>query len=346
MELLFKLMDALGPSGFEHEVRNIIRKEIKPYVDECYADKFGNLIARRKGKGQKIMLAAHMDEIGLMAQQVKENGRIFFVALGGIEPLTLIGEQVHIIGDKGIIRGIITIEDIHADLELKKLPDMKDLYVDTGLSKSQLHALGVYMGAFIVPYNDAIYLGSKEIISGKACDDRIGCYSLIELAKRLHKQKHMKDDIYYVFTVQEEVGLYGAGTSVYKVDPDWGIAVETTSCEDFDELYPKRTLGGGPTLILKDAELISHKPLNDYIRKIAKDNKIPLQLRVEEAGTTDATKITMNKGGIPSTVLSVAVRNLHSTVSIASIHDIENQIKILEHLLKNPPSTSIISGYQ
>lgn len=345
MELLFKLMDALGPSGFEHEVRNIIRKEIKPYVDECYTDKFGNLIAHRKGKGQKIMLAAHMDEIGLMAQQVKENGRIFFVPLGGIEPLTLIGEQVHIIGDKGIIRGVITIEDIHADLELKKLPDMKDLYVDTGLSKSQLHALGVYMGAFIVPYNDAIYLGSKEIISGKACDDRIGCYSLIEVAKRLHKQKHLKDDIYYVFTVQEEIGLYGAGTSVYKLDPDWGIAVETTSCEDFDEIYPKRTLGGGPTLILKDAELISHKPLNDFIRKIAKENNIPLQLRVEEAGTTDATKITMNKGGIPSTVLSVAVRNLHSTVSIASIHDIENQIKILEHLLKNPPSNSIISGY-
>ncbi len=335
MQLLFDLMDALGPSGHEQAVRSIIAKEIKHYVDELMIDKFGNLIAHKKGKGQRIMLAAHMDEIGLMVSHIKDNGQISFVALGGIEPLTLIGEQVKIIGEKNILWGVITTEDIHADYEVKKLPVMGDLYVDTGLSKSGLVEHGVHEGAFMVPFNEAVYLGSKEIVSGKACDDRIGCYSLIELIKRMHGKK--TDDLYFVFTVQEEIGLYGAGIAAYRLDPDWGIAVETTSAEDCEERYPSRIMGCGPTLILKDAEIISNKCLNNVIRKLSHENKIPLQLRVEDVGTTDATKIMLSKGGIPSTVISVAVRNIHSTVSIVSINDINNQIRILELLLKNPP---------
>lgn len=335
MELLFKLMDALGPSGYEQDVRLLITKAIKPFVDTVEVDKFGNLVAHKKGKGQKIMLAAHMDEIGLMASQIRDNGRIFFVPLGGIEPLTLIGEQVKVIGEKGIVNGIITTEEIHADLEVMKLPKMEDLYVDTGISKIALAVLGIHQGAFIVPYNEAEYLGNKDVISGKACDDRIGCYTMIELAKRLHK--HGTDDLYFVFTVQEEVGLYGAGTAAYRLDPDWGIAVETTSCEDYEERYPARIMGGGPTLILKDAEIISNTCLNNAIRKIAHSHSIPLQLRVEDVGTTDATKIMLSKGGIPSTVVSVAIRNIHSTVGIASVHDINHQVRLLELLLKNPP---------
>ncbi len=335
MQLLFDLMDALGPSGYEQEVRSIIANTIKHYVDDLTVDKLGNLIAHKKGKGQKIMLAAHMDEIGLMISQIKDNGRIFFVPLGGIEPLTLIGEQVKIIGEKGIMWGIITTEEIHADFEVKRLPQMEDLYVDTGLSKTGLSEVGVHEGAYMVPYNDAIYLGNNGIISGKACDDRIGCYSMIDLIKRLHG--HKTDDLYFVFTVQEEIGLYGAGTAAYRLDPDWGIAVETTSAEDFEERYPSRIMGHGPALILKDAEIISNKCLNNSIRTLAKNNKIPLQLRVEETGTTDATKIMLSKGGIPSTVISVAVRNIHSTMGISSIQDIHNQTRILELLLKNPP---------
>ncbi len=335
MELLFKLMDALGPSGYEQEVRMLIAKAIKPFVDNVEVDKFGNLVAHKKGKGQKIMLAAHMDEIGLMASQIRDNGRIYFVPLGGIEPLTLIGEQVKIIGEKTIVNGVITTQEIHAADEVLKLPILEDLYVDTGLSKTGLMQHGIHPGAFIVPYNDAEYLGSKDVLSGKACDDRIGCYTMIELAKRLHK--HATDDLYFVFTVQEEVGLYGAGTAAYRLDPDWGIAVETTSCEDYEERYPCRIMGGGPTLILKDAEIISNACLNNALRKIAHTHNIPLQLRVEDVGTTDATKIMLSKGGIPSTVVSIAIRNIHSTIGIASVQDITHQVRLLELLLKNPP---------
>ncbi|MBD3259234.1 M28 family peptidase [Candidatus Woesearchaeota archaeon] len=335
MELLRKLSDTLGPSGAEQKVRDLIKKEIKKYVDEIRTDKFGNLIAHKKGKGARVMLTAHMDEIGLMCSDIEDDGKIRISAVGGIDPVTLVGQQVFLLLDDGkTINGVVSFLEIHEGLDVLELPIEDDLYVDTGLDKKALNKLGVKIGTYVVPRHTFITLGNKNTISGKAFDDRIGCYALVELAKRL--KNTAKEDVYYVFTVQEEVGLYGSETAVYDIDPDWGIAVDNTVATDSGE--PKKIcLGGGPCITIKDAEMISNRCLNEHIMSIAKKNKICVQTEVVEAGTTDATKIMMSRGGVPSSVVGIPLRNIHSTISVANMKDVNNLILLLEKLMKNPP---------
>jgi endoglucanase len=181
---------------------------------------------------------------------------------------------------------------------------------------------------------DLYCLGSEKIICGKAFDDRIGCFVLIELAKRLKKSKC---EIYFVFTIQEEVGLVGAMTSAYIVEPDWAIAVDTMDASDARGGEPVITLGRGPSITIKDAQMIGDKTLNDYLIKIAKKKKINTQRDVSDIGTTDAASISITRGGVPSTVVGVPIRNLHTATAVANIDDIKNTITILEEFLKNPP---------
>ncbi len=337
MELLLRLMDALGPSGAELNIRSMIKKAIRPYVDEIYMDKFGNLVARQKGKGQKIMLAAHMDEIALMAKSIEDDGKIRFSPVGGMEPIALLGHMVLLMNNDGkvVCKGIVTVEALHEGFELKNSPDFDDLYVDTGLDLKELEKCGVRVGTYIIPKHHARFLGSNNIVCGKAVDDRSGCFILIEVAKSMKSVKH-HDDIYYVFTMQEEVGMYGAQTSVYRIEPDFGIAIDVSDAKD--ALDPKKcSLGSGPCLTVMDTEMIADKCLNDTFIKISANKKIPLQLSVEDTGTTDATRIMLSKGGIPSTVIGPPVRNMHTSVTIVHMDDIKNCIRIIAEFLKNPP---------
>jgi len=333
-KLLFKLINAFGPSGLEINVRKIIEKEMKKYVDEIKTDKFGNLICHKQGKGKKLMLAAHMDEVGLIIREIKKDGKLKFSVVGGVETLTLIGEVVALVNDKEVIcEGVITYKELQDDLEKDELPTTDELHIDTGLTKKELEKKKITIGTYAIPYNHARTLGNKKIIAGKALDDRLGCFILIELAKKLKKTKK---EIYYVFTVQEEVGLIGAKTAVYKIDPEWGIAVDVTNTEDYEKEGIIK-LGKGPTLSIMDEEMISNKCIDEHIKKIAKQKKIPLQLKVDNIGTTDATKIMLSKGGVPSTVIGVAIRNMHSTISIGHKHDIKQAINLLYHIIKNQP---------
>lgn len=338
MKLLFKLIDALGPSGLEKPVRDIIQREIKKYVDEVRIDKFGNLIAIKKGKSPKVLLAAHMDEVGLMVKGIKENGLIEFTTLGGIEPIALVAQRVDIITKGGLVRGVISFPDLHEEYIISRLPELTDLYVDTGLNKEQIEGLGVRVGDYIVPKHQSGFLGSRNLIYGKSLDNRIGCYILLELAKKL---RGSKASIYYVFTVQEEIGLYGAQTSIYNLYPDWGIAVETTNSEDALP-FPKAKIGDGPRITIKDAEMLSNRCINDWLREIAKKNKIPVQYEVTEIGSTDAAKIILSKGGVPSTVVAVPVRNIHTTIGVAHVNDIKHSIQLLYELLKKPPKVCLV----
>ena len=340
MELLKRLINEIGPSGDEAKVRNIISKTIKPWVNEIYTDSMGNLICHKKGKGEKIMLAAHMDEVALMVKQIQNNGLLKFSPIGGIAAITLIGQTVYVLKKDNQIacEGIISFPRIHEGAAVYDLPSMDELYVDTGLSKKDVQKLGINVGSYIVPSQQFTTLGNKKIISGKALDDRIGCYILIELAKRIKKINH---DVYYVFTVQEEIGLYGAKTSVYNIHPHWGIAIDVTEARDA-EIRAECVLGSGPFLTMMDKEMIANKCLNDWIENIAKKEKIPLQLDVSEHGTTDATSIMLSRGGIPSTTLSVAVRNIHSTVGMSHFDDIKNAIELLYRLLKKPPKICLV----
>lgn len=333
MDLLERLISTFGVSGNEEKVRCLIQEEIKKYVDEVYADKVGNLIAHKKGKKPKIMLSSHMDEIGLMVKNIESRGRIYFVELGGADPVMLLGERVHIETKKGIIHGVITTREVNDGTFLNQVPRVEDLFVDTGLSERELKKLGIEIGSYLSMERDLYYLGSDKIICGKAFDNRIGCYILIELAKRLKKSSY---EVYFVFTIQEEIGLVGAMTSAYKVEPDWAIAVDVIETSDARG-EPVITLGNGPSITMKDAELIGNRTLNEYIIGIAKKKKIHIQRDVSETGTTDATSISITKGGIPSTVVGVPIRNLHTATAVANKDDIEDTILILEEFLKNPP---------
>lgn len=340
MDLLQKLVNALGPSGNESTVRNIIMTEIKKHVNSVQIDKMGNLICHKKGKGPKVMLAAHMDEIGLMTRNILDNGRIRFVAVGGIEPTTLIAQRVSIVNsdNKVVCTGVITHLDLHEGLETQEDLKISDLYVDCGLTKKELEKLKVTTGCFMIPKNDFSFLGNTKIISGKSLDNRVGCYVLLKLAQKL---KDAPADIYFVFTVQEEIGLYGAQTSVYTINPDWAVAVDTTSAEDGEEPYFSE-LGKGPCITLMDVEIISNRCLNDHILSLAKKNNINIQQKVEQFGTTDAAKLMLSRGGVPATTVSVALRNIHSTVTIAHTDDIKDAINLLYQLMKHPPKTCMV----
>ena len=332
-KLLFELMDTLGPSGNEENVRKIISRAIKKYVDEMKVDKMGNLVVRVKGNGRKAMLTAHMDEIGLMVNRIEKNGRLRFSALGGIESITLAGQTVSILkkDNQEACKGVISFYELHEALEIKNIPKIEDLYIDTGLTKKELEKKGIEIGSYIVTKHKSSNLGNDKILSGKALDNRVGVYILIQLIKKIKK---INLDSYFVFTVQEEVGLYGAKTSVYNINPEFGIAIDATNSADSET---ETIMGKGPVITVKDAEIIANRELNEYIRKLAKRYKIPLQLEVVDIGTTDATSIMFSKGGVPSTVVSVPVRNLHSNIGIVDFNDVQNAIKLLERLLKEPP---------
>ena len=337
---LIRLINAFGVSGKEMEVRNIIIKEIEKRTDKIYTDKLGNLIAYKKAKSKnpiKIMIAAHMDEIGLMVKNIEKDGRVRISAIGGIDSRVLLNEKVIIKTRKGDIKGIITTESISCSHDTEKNIEMQDMFIDTGLSKKELESKAAHIGSFISLEPNAEIIGNKKIISGKALDDRIGCYILIETIKNL---KNQNSEIFFVFTVQEEVGLYGARTSSYAISPDIAIAVDVTDCDDMTHNSSK-ALGNGPTLTIKDEEMISNPCIDDKILEIAKKKKIPLQPDVSDSGTTDAINISISKGGVPSAVLGVPVRGLHTPISLAHLNDIDNAVKLLIEFLKDPPTVCV-----
>ncbi|MAG47829.1 hypothetical protein CL617_04440 [archaeon] len=326
-------MNAFGVSGSEEEVRDIIKKEVKKYISDIKVDKLGNLIVHKKGDQPRIMVAAHMDEIGLIIKSIDHKGRIRFSSLGGIEPLTLLGQRVHIFTKRDFINGFISLDEISNDSILHKLPDMQDLFIDTGLNKKELTELGVEIGSSLATGQRRNFnLGKKDIIAGKALDDRIGCFILIELIKKAYR---FKNEIYFVFTVQEEIGLYGAKTSAYQIDPEYALVAETTSSDDM-KFEPSIEIGKGPCLTIKNAESVTDKKINKWIKETAKKKDIPLQYDINDIGTTDAMTISISKGGVPSSVASVPVRNIHSAMGISHKDDIENAIILFEELLKNP----------
>ena len=339
MDLLKRLIEAYGVSGDEGKVREMIKKEIKPYVDEIFVDKLGNLVAHKKGKSPKVMLAAHMDEIGLMVKSINSTGKIYISLIGGIDPLTLLGEIVHIETNKGKIHGVITTKNINDGYLVEELPKPEDLIIDTGLTKKELRGLGVEIGTYVSVDQPTKLLGSKHILCGKALDDRLGCYILIELAKRLKNKS--KNEIYLVFTTQEEIGLFSAITSAYKIEPDWAIVVDVTSVDDSTD-NPTKTLGKGPCITVKYSDMLVNRCINDWIKEVAKKNKIHYQLDISEAGTTEAISISISKEGVPSTCVGVPIRNLHTATAVADRRDIENTIKLLTEMLKLAPTVCLI----
>ncbi len=329
--MIEKLSNAFGVSGNEDEVRDIIIEEIKPYCDSIIIDKMGNIIAHKQGTKKntpKIMVAAHMDEVGFMITSIEENGLLKFTPAGGIDKRVLIGKRIVIGKDK--LHGIIIFKPIHAQRnDYKKIPDWKDLYIDIGCKDKKDAQKYVSIGDYAVFATEFEKRG--KIIKGKAFDDRLGTYSIIEILKR-----KLKNSIYAVFTVQEEVGLRGAVIAAYNVMPDYTVILEGTSAADMPHKKDEADFpifGKGVVLTISDRGLFVNRKLLDFALKSAKKHKIKTQFKQPMIGGTDAGVIHITGKGSKALVLAVPCRYIHSPVGFAHMDDVNAMTELGYNLI-------------
>jgi putative aminopeptidase FrvX len=322
-----RITEAYGPSGYEQGVRELIREEIKGYADEVRVDALGNLIARKKGNGaaprKKVMLAAHMDEIGVIVTHIDEKGFARFAPIGGVYPLTLFGQRCRFANGVIGVFGRETKNSTASDITLNKL------FIDVGATSKDDAPIQVGDPAGF--WRDFSDLGNRLV--SKAMDDRIGCVVLIEVLKQL-KSPH---DVYCVFTVQEEVGLRGATTSAYGVQPDLAIAVDVTGTGDTPEANTMAVqLGKGPAIKVKDAGMLAHPAVKNLLADTARAEKIPYQFEVLTGGTTDAMAMQTTREGVPAGCLSIPTRYIHTPSEMIDFDDLQNAIKLLVAVLNKP----------
>lgn len=315
-ELLKELTQINAPSGKEEAMRRTIREHL-PETAEVREDALGNLIVRMPGNGKKMMFAAHMDEIGIMVTYAEEKGFLRFTNVGGVSAANILHSKVTFDGG---VTGIITTDDAK-----KKDLKLSDMYIDIGATnaneatkKVPIGSMGVFCGAF-----DEI----GGCVSAKALDDRSGCYALLRAMNQIGVHEN---DLYFVFTVQEEIGCKGAKTAAYGIAPDMGIAVDVTACGDgVDGTKMAVHLGHGAAIKVRDSGMIAHSAVRDLMVETAREQNIPFQLEVLTGGTTDASGIQMTKSGIPSGTVSIPCRYIHSASELVSAEDLQNVIRLI-----------------
>ncbi|HII83571.1 MAG TPA: M42 family metallopeptidase [Methanobacterium subterraneum] len=333
-QILEKLSNAYGVSGFEDDVRNLMMEELKGHVDDLDVDNMGNLIATKKGKpdGKKVMLAAHMDEIGLIVRYIDKEGFIKFSKLGGINDQMLLNQEVYIHSNGEKILGVIGSKPPHRmkAAEKKKPVQYENMFIDIGASDKENAEEMVNVGDPITIKQKFAEL-KNDLVMGNAMDNRVGCAILLEVMKRARSDA----TIYGVGTVQEEVGLKGARTAAYRINPDMALALDVTISGDHpgmkEEDAPAKA-GKGPCIILTDASgrgIITHPQVKELLIQVADEEEIPYQLEVSEGGTTDATAIHLTREGIPTGVISPPSRYIHTPVSVVNIKDVENAVKLI-----------------
>jgi endoglucanase len=330
-ELIKELTEAYGPPGYEQAVRDIIQNQVISHADKVEIDPLGNLHALKQGTGEgiKIMLAAHMDEIGLMVSHINDKGFARFTTLGGVRPETMVGNRA--IFTNGAL-GVINVENwlMHDGVDQTH----RNLYLDFG-AKSQAD-VPVRVGdvaAFERPFVD---LG--ETMVAKSLDDRIGCAILIETLKQLDQTPH---EAHFVFTVQEEVGTRGATTAAYKVHPDVSIAIDVTDSGDVPERkHFEVKLGQGPAIKVMDRGMLAHPGLKRWMVEAAVENEIPYQMEILTFGTTDARAMQLAHEGSAAGALSIPCRHIHTPSEMVSFSDVQNAVKLLVAMLSGPAKLS------
>jgi endoglucanase len=341
VEVLEKLCNACGVAGREEEVRGLMHKLLKPCMDEVKEDRLGNVIGIKEGmkNAPKVMLAGHMDEIGLLVKTITKKGYLQFAKIGGIDDRILLGQKVMVYTDKGPLHGIIGSKPPHIQKEdeRKRVIPFDELFIDIGAaSQEEAKKMGVRIGD-TVEFDVKFTTINKDIVIGKALDDRVGCAAIIEVLKRLQKTDCT---IYAVGTVQEEVGCRGATTSAFGIYPDVGLALDVTIAGDtpgVKEVQAPTKLKKGPSLLVADAMHISHPKLLRLLTEVAEENKIPYQLEAGLTGGTDAGRISLAREGVPSCSICVPTRYIHSPTSLLSLTDVENTVKLTVAAIKKIP---------
>ena len=342
-ETLKALVETPSPSGHEDLIREKVMEMLAPYADEIRVDPLGNLIAVKRGSGKgRLMIAAHMDEIGLMINYVTKEGFLKFVPIGGWSDRILPAQRVLIrTRNGGFIRGVIGSKPPHImkKEEADKVIPMKELFIDIGVtSREEAEKLGVGIGSVAVIERDMARLGNGDIVTARAFDDKVGLAVMIETMKAL---ADTEVSVYAVATVQEEVGLKGARVAAHAISPHIGIALDVTVASDVHGVPEEQQIakvGAGPAIKIMDGRsgsgLIAHPGVRKMLIEVAEKNNIPYQLEVLPGGTTDAAAIQLTKDGVPVSTISIPTRYIHSPVEVLSLNDATNAAKLLKHFIE------------
>ena len=343
LKTLQELSDAIGISGHEHEVSTLIEQRIEGLVDEVRTDTLGNLIATRRGSGSTtIMLDAHMDEVGFMVSYVEPNGFLRFAPIGGWDPRIIPSHSMTVIADDGErFNGVIGVPPPHitppADRE--RPHKMDDLFVDIGLQNAdEVAKLGIHIGSPAViayPFESL----TDNIVRGKALDDRAGCAILIQTLEAI-KDLSLDATVVVNFAVAEEVGLRGAETAAYQIEPDIALAIEGTIAADTPGTSAAKQptgFGKGPAISVLDNTLIVNQRMVRTLTSLANDEEIPWQYKVPAPGGTDAGAIHRSRGGVLAGVVSVPCRYIHSPFSLMRLDDFNNTVRLVTAFVQHGP---------
>lgn len=333
---------APGVSGFEQPVKELMIKKLSHMTEVSY-DKIGSVIFEKKGTSSKprIMLASHMDEIGFMVKTITKEGYIKFTTLGGWWEQVMLGQRVSVLTSKGSIPGIVGSKPPHilTPEDRKKVVQKREMFIDICAADENeaKTRFGVRPGDPIVPYSEFTVMANEKFLMAKAWDNRVGCAIVSEVLEKLRSEMHA-NTVYGVGTVQEEVGLRGAQTSTNVINPDIAFAVDTCVAGDtpgVTEDQASSKLGKGVAIAIYDASMIPHTKLRNFVIDTAEKNNIPYQLEFTEGGGTDAGKIHVHSHGVPSLVVSIPTRYIHSHNSIIHRDDYESAIRLLIAVIKS-----------
>ncbi|MEZ4644380.1 MAG: M42 family metallopeptidase [Chloroflexota bacterium] len=332
-QFLKSLTEAHGVPGYETEIRALLREYMQP-LGELTQDKLGSLICSQPGNGPKVMLAGHMDEIGFMVTHITDEGFLKFQQLGGWWDQVLLGHRVVVKTRKGDVIGVIGAKPPHLlpPDEASKIVVKKEMYIDIGATaKEEVAASGVRIGDPVVPDSSFVVLANEKTYLAKAFDNRVGCAVVIDALRHFQTHEH-PNHIYGVQTVMEEVGIRGATTSARAVNPDVAIILESDIAGDVPGIKAEESsvkLGGGPTVLMYDARMIPNIKLRDLVIDTAESLGIPLQFSSIAAGTTDGAAVHLHGVGVPTVVIGVAARHIHSHGAIIHRDDYDRAVQLV-----------------
>ncbi|WP_339060006.1 M42 family metallopeptidase [Tepidibacillus marianensis] len=346
LQMFKELTEAPGVPGNEAPAREVMRKYITPYADEVYMDNLGSLIARKGDQGPKVLIAGHLDEVGFMVTRITDDGYLKFQTLGGWWEQVMLAQRVTIHTRKGEIVGIIGSKPPHilpAEAR-KKTVEKKDMFIDIGASsKEEAEEFGVRPGDSIVPVSPFTVMKNPKMLMAKAWDNRIGCAIAIEVLKRLQNEQH-PNTVFGAGSVQEEVGLRGAQTLVNTVQPDIAFALDVGIAGDTPGVTPDEAaskMGKGPQILLYDASMVPHHGLRNFLIDVAEEENIPFQYDAMAGGGTDAGRFHLHGQGVPSMVIGIATRYIHSHAAILHRDDFENAVELLVKVIKRLDANTV-----
>lgn len=322
-DLIKKLVETYGPSGNEEQIRGLIKEMIHDHVEEIRVDTMGNLIAQKKGTGdgKRIMIAAHMDEIGLVVTHIDDDGFVRFGRVGGVSPITLVGNRVHFADGTA---GVIGWEKW---LRSSKRPKWEELFIDVGATSQEDCPIDVGdIAGFVRSFTDM----GKRLVA-KSMDDRAGCAVVIQTLLNMDTSPH---DIHFVFTVQEELGTRGATPATFGIEPDVAVAVDATRVGDTPEAHPMAvSLGDGPAIKVMDSGMLTHPGVKRWMIQTAEEADIAYQREVLERGSTDARAMQLSRTGVAAGCLSIPCRYVHTPSEMVDYEDVRKSVELLSAML-------------